>query len=198
MTTLKKPIFIGFGGLFHFICFSFFLFLVLQHKKDKKTKNAIFISKTSFLTSPKFCKNTILAQCDTICVYKHTKKHYKNGETVKKKLGPVFNFKLGSIFNLKPPNLGPLFNFTAYIYIYVCVKWNESYQRVVVKLQAQKNDVTKRRTISLLLCKMWAFAELRGFSLSQILPERNIDICQRGLTRELSPWDWTPKPPIKG
>ena len=28
-------------------------------------------------------KNTFLAQCDTICVYKHTPKHYKNGETVK-------------------------------------------------------------------------------------------------------------------
>ena len=35
---------------------------------------------------------------------------------MKKKLGPVFNFKLGPVLTLKPPNLGPAFNFTAYIY----------------------------------------------------------------------------------
>ena len=40
----------------------------------------------------------------------------KNSE--KKKLGPVFNFKLGPALTLKPPNFGPVFNFTEYIYIY--------------------------------------------------------------------------------
>ena len=42
--------------------------------------------------NPKICENTILAQYDTICVYKHTQKHDKNAEkTVKQKeLGPVF------------------------------------------------------------------------------------------------------------
>ena len=32
-----------------------------------------------------------------------------------KKLGPVFNFKLGPVLTLKTPNLGPVFNFTAQI-----------------------------------------------------------------------------------
>ena len=75
MTTAKKTVFTGFWGLFHFVCFSFFCFYFSNVKKTK-TKNAIFFSKTSFLTSPKFCKNTILAQCDTICVFKNTTKHY--------------------------------------------------------------------------------------------------------------------------
>ena len=102
--------------------FSFFLFLFLQHKKEIN-KKCNFFSKTSFLTSPKFAKtkkNTILAQCDTICASKHAQKHYKNGETVNK-LGPVFNFKLGPIFNFKTPNLGPAVNFTAYIYIHTYI-----------------------------------------------------------------------------
>ena len=72
MTTSKNTIFIGFFGLFHFLFF-FFCFYFSNIKKTK-TKNAIFFSKTSFLTSPKFCKNTILAQCDTICVFKNAPK----------------------------------------------------------------------------------------------------------------------------
>ena len=36
-----------------------------------------------------------------------------------KKLGPVFNITLGPSFNTKPPNLGPVFNSTACIYIYI-------------------------------------------------------------------------------
>ena len=83
MTTLKKPIFIGFFGLFHFHFFSFFCFYFSNIKKEK-TQNAIFFSKTSFLTSPKFCKNTILTHCCTICVFKNTQKHYKNGENSEK------------------------------------------------------------------------------------------------------------------
>ena len=70
---LKKHYFYRVFWPFPFSFFFFFLFLFLQHKKEK-TKNAIFFSKTSFLTSPKFCKNTILAQCDTICVFKNTPK----------------------------------------------------------------------------------------------------------------------------
>ena len=41
--------------------------------------------------NPKFCKNTILTHCDTICVTKKAKKHYKTGEKQQTKLGPVFN-----------------------------------------------------------------------------------------------------------
>ena len=78
-----------------------------------KTKKAIFFSKTSFLTSPQFCKKkyTILAQCDTICV-NIPKKHYKNGETVKN-LDHFLTLNLDQFLTLKPPNLGPVFNSTA-------------------------------------------------------------------------------------
>ena len=73
MTTLKHYFYRLFGPFPFFL----FLFLFLQHKK--KNKNAIIFSKTSFLTSSNFCKNTVLAQCGTICVFKHAQKHYKNG-----------------------------------------------------------------------------------------------------------------------
>ena len=72
MTTFKNPIFIGFWGLFHF--FFSFLCSYFSNIRKTKTKDAIFFSKTSFLTSPEFSKNTILAQCDTICVFKNTPK----------------------------------------------------------------------------------------------------------------------------
>ena len=39
------------------------------------------------------------------------------GKAVKQKLGTVFNFKLGPGFSFKTPNLGPVFNFTAYRYM---------------------------------------------------------------------------------
>ena len=43
-------------------------------------------------------------------------KHYKNGDG-SEKLGPVFNTGLGPVLTLETPNLGPVFNSTAYIYI---------------------------------------------------------------------------------
>ena len=71
MITLKNTIFIRLFGLFPLSVFCFYL---SNMKKKKKTKNAIFFSKTSFLTSPKFCKNAILSQCDTICVFINAQK----------------------------------------------------------------------------------------------------------------------------
>ena len=48
------------------------------------------------------------------------KKHYKNGEKQwKKNLDHFLTLNLDHFLTLKPPNLGPLFNFTAYIYIYI-------------------------------------------------------------------------------
>ena len=69
--ALKNTNFIGFWFFFSI----FFCFYFSNIKKNKKN-----IFENLILTSPKFCKNTILAQCDTICVYKYTPKHYKNGE----------------------------------------------------------------------------------------------------------------------
>ena len=48
MTTLKKPIFYRVLGPFPFFLFLFFLFLGLQHKKGKKTKNAILFENLIF------------------------------------------------------------------------------------------------------------------------------------------------------
>ena len=54
-----------------------------------------FFSKTSSLTSPKFCKNTILAQCDTICVFNNTPNNtIKMGKNSEKRLGPVLTLDL--------------------------------------------------------------------------------------------------------
>ena len=38
-----------------------------------------FLFENLIFDIPQILQNTILAQCDTICVYKHTQKHYKNG-----------------------------------------------------------------------------------------------------------------------
>ena len=70
MTTFKKHYFYRVFWPFPFY-FSRFYF---SNLKKEKAKNAIFFSNTSVLTSPKICKTTILAQCDTICVFKNTPK----------------------------------------------------------------------------------------------------------------------------
>ena len=112
MTTATKPYFYR----------VFWPFPFFSNIKKAKTKNAIFFSKTSFLTSPKFFTNTVLAQCDTICVFKNTQKHYKKGgETVKTNLDQFLTLNLDQFLTLKPPNLGSVFNFTAHIYIYIYI-----------------------------------------------------------------------------
>ena len=118
MTTFKNTIFIVVVGLFPFcVCFLLLLFC-LQHKKDK-TKKCNFFSKTSFLTSRQFCENTILAQYDTICVYKHTQKHYKIGEDPwTQNLDQFKPYNLDQCLTYKRPNLGPVLNSTLNIYIY--------------------------------------------------------------------------------
>ena len=48
------------------------------------------------------------------------KKHYKTGEkTAKKKLDQFLTLDLDQFLTLETPNLGPVFNSTAYIYIYI-------------------------------------------------------------------------------
>ena len=87
-----------------------------------KTKNAIFYSKTSFWTSQQFRENTILAQSDTICVFEHTQKtqnKFGKKKTVKKNLDQFLTLSLDQFLTLKPPSIGPVFDFTAYIYIYI-------------------------------------------------------------------------------
>ena len=70
--------------------------------------------------NPKFCKNTILTHCDTICVTKKSPKNtIKLGKTAKKNLDQFLTYSLDQFLTYKTPNLGPVFNFTAYIYIYM-------------------------------------------------------------------------------
>ena len=48
------------------------------------------------------------------------KKHYKTGEkTAKKNLDQFLTLDLDQFLTLETPNLGPVFNSTAYIYIYI-------------------------------------------------------------------------------
>ena len=63
-------------------------------------------------------KNTLSAQCDTICVFKNAPQHYKNCETVKN-LDQFLTLDLDQFLTLETPNLGPVFNSTAYISAYM-------------------------------------------------------------------------------
>ena len=50
-----------------------------------------FLFENLIFDNPKFCKNTILTHCDTICVSKKaTKKHYKTGEKQQKETWTSF------------------------------------------------------------------------------------------------------------
>ena len=75
------------------IFFLFFLFLFLQHKKEEN-KKCNFLFENLIFDNPKFCTNTILTHCDTICVSKNAQKHYKTGKNSKKQLAPVLTYNL--------------------------------------------------------------------------------------------------------
>ena len=147
ITTFKKKTnFIGFLGLFHiFFCFvfSFFCFYFSNIKKEK-TKNAIFFSKTSFLTSPKICKTLFWHTVALFVFLKMPPKHYKNGENSETNLGHFLTLNLDHFLILKPPNLGPLFNFTAYIYMHIYIYiYQRKFLRVRRGCQAsQKKGLT--------------------------------------------------------
>ena len=88
---LKKTYFYRvFFCYFPFFCFFLFSVSIFQHKKEKN-KKCNFLFENLIFDNPKFCKNTILTHCDTICVTKKAKNTRKLGENSKKKLGPVFN-----------------------------------------------------------------------------------------------------------
>ena len=117
-TTLKKPYFYRVFWPFPFYYFSIFQFLFSNIKKEK-TKNAIFFSKTSFWHPPNFAKTLFWHTVALFVFLKMPPKHYKNGENNEKKnLDHFLTLNLDHFLTLEPPNLGPLFNFTAYIYIH--------------------------------------------------------------------------------
>ena len=49
------------------------------------------------------------------------KKHYKTGEKQQKKLDQFLTLDLDQFLTLETPNLGPVFNSTAYIYIHIYI-----------------------------------------------------------------------------
>ena len=121
---LKNTIYIGFFLAFSifFLFFFFFLFLLLQHKKGKNKKKQFSFWKPHLWHPQNFAKNTILAQCDTICVFKNTQKHYiyiwGNSEN---NLDQFLTLDLDQVLTLETPNLGPVFNSTACVCIYISI-----------------------------------------------------------------------------
>ena len=118
MTTLKNPIFFRVFCYFPFSVFFFFLFSVsiFQHKKKKKMQ-------FSFL-KPHFWWPKILQKqyFDTLwhyLCYKKAKNTIKLGKNSKKNLDQFLTYNLDQFLTYKTPNLGPVFNFTTYIYIYI-------------------------------------------------------------------------------
>ena len=76
-----------------------------------------FFSKTSFLTSPQSCKTLFWHNVTLFVFLNMPAKHYKNGETVKNS-DQLLTLSLGPYLTLKPINLGPVLNFTAFAYTY--------------------------------------------------------------------------------
>ena len=117
MTTLKKNYFYRVFCYFPFFVFFFFCFYFPTQKRKNKKCNFLF--ENLIFDNPKFCNNTILTHCDTICVTEKAKNTIKLGKTAKKNLDQFLTYKLDQFLTYKTPNLGPVFNFTAHIYIYV-------------------------------------------------------------------------------
>ena len=55
-----------------------------------------------------------------LCFLNMPKKHY-NGENSENKLGPVLTLDLDQFWTLETPNLGPVFNCSIYVYMYMYV-----------------------------------------------------------------------------
>ena len=118
---LKKAyfyrVFWAFSILFVFL---FFCFYFSNIKKTKTKKMQLSFRKPHFWHPQNVAKKkTIFWHNVTLFVFsKIPKKHYKNGETVRKKnLDQFLTLSLDQFLTLKPPNLGPI-NFTTY-YIYI-------------------------------------------------------------------------------
>ena len=82
--------------------------------------------KPHFWHPPNFAKTLFWHTVALFVFLKIPQKHYKIGENKKKKkkkknLDQFLTLNLDQFLTLKPPNLGPVFNFTAYIYIYIYI-----------------------------------------------------------------------------
>ena len=81
----------------------------------------IFIRKPFFDTLTN-CQKIIFAPLHTVCVFLDQQKTLQNLGKTSKKILDGFSTQPWTDFQLKnPPNLGRIFNSTAYIYVYVCI-----------------------------------------------------------------------------
>ena len=126
MTTLKKTYFYRVFCYFPFLVFFFFFLFLFSNIKKKKTKNAIFFSKTSFLITQNFAKTLFWHTVTLFVLQKKPKNTIKLGKTAKKNLDQFLTYNLDQFLTYKTPNLGPVFNFTAYIYVYIYIYFSLS------------------------------------------------------------------------
>ena len=75
--------------------------------------------KPHFWHSQNFAKTLFGTMWNYLCFQKYPQNTIKMGKTVKKNLDQFLTLNLDQFLTVKPPNLGPAFNFTAYIYIYI-------------------------------------------------------------------------------
>ena len=118
MITLKNTIFIGFFCLFHFLVFSFFCFYFCNKKQKEKTQNLRFSFRIPrFWHPPNFAKTLFWHNVTLFVFINIPPKHYKHGEN-SENLDQFLTLSLDQFLTLKPPKIGPVFIFTAYIYIH--------------------------------------------------------------------------------
>ena len=121
MITLKKTYSYRVFLAFSIFLFFFFLFLLLKHK-DKNNK-CNFLFKNLIFDIPKILQKHYFGTVwHYLCFQKYPENTINIGKTVKIDLDQFFDTRLGPVLTLETPNLGPVFNSTAciYIYIYVC------------------------------------------------------------------------------
>ena len=88
--------------------------------------------KTSFLKTQNFAKTLFWHTVTLFVLPKKPKNTIKLGKNSKKNLDQFLTYNLDQFLTYKTPNLGPVFNFTAYIYIMPPPKKNDIYIYVVV------------------------------------------------------------------
>ena len=107
-----------------FSIFSSFLF-GLSNIIKIKTQNAFFVLAESLFWHPDKLPNQYFRTPTHYFCFSKTpqKKTYNWRKTSKNKSWIDFQLNLGQSFSSKTPNLGQIFNSTAYIYIYMTLDW---------------------------------------------------------------------------
>ena len=86
-----------------------------------------------------------MTHCDTTCVSKNAKNTIKLGTTAKN-LDQFLTYNLDQFLTYKRPNLGPAFNFTAYIYIYIYRIWQTKIEKKKLERKIEREKKIKKIT----------------------------------------------------